>query len=89
MIAVPGYRPSSTSALLVPDEISREREVWTRDDLKVLDRALKLLEGRGLRMYLGCPDPRCVKTPIEKFRNADGGLTLRCSHKDRIVVKAI
>jgi hypothetical protein len=89
MIAVPGYRPSSTSRLLVPEAISREREVWTYDEYKALERALKFVEGKGLKMFFGCPDARCTRQPIETHRNADGGLTLRCQHKDRVIVKAI
>lgn len=77
-----GYRRSSSSDLFVPAEMSREREVWTRDEWKLLERATKLLETRGIELYMGCP--QCKKAPIEKSVLEDGSMTLRCAHKDRV-----
>lgn len=71
------------SGLMVPAEYSREREVWTKDELKVIDRAAKLLASRKVVMLLGCDHPDCRKTPIERIRRIDGGITLRCNHRDR------
>lgn len=81
--AAPGFRRSATSKLIVPAELSREREVWTYDEWKVVDRATKLLESRGLHLFLGCTDPRCRNAPVERLRRDDGGMTLRCAHKER------
>lgn len=72
------------SGLLVPEEFKREREVWTRDEGRLLDRFIKLAEARGLAVFLGCPESGCEKTPVERIRNLDGGITLRCQHKDRV-----
>lgn len=83
MMAVPGYR-ARASGLLVPDEISRAREVWTPDEKRLLDRATKLLESRGVELFMGCGETQCKGTPIERLSNADGGMTLRCAHKDRV-----
>lgn len=75
-----GFKPHA-SGLLVPEPISREREVWTRDEYKTINRALKLLASRKVEVFLGCP--QCKAAPIEKIKRNDGGLTLRCAHKDR------
>lgn len=78
------------SGLIVPAELSRDREVWTWDEWKVLERATKLLESRGLRLFLRCDHSReCMAHPIERIRNADGGLTMRCHHLDRVFRKDI
>ena len=75
------------SGLLVPEELKRERESWTYQDWKVLERATRLLSSRGLNLWLGCLDERCQSTPLERIRNLDGGVTLRCAHKDRVVTR--
>jgi hypothetical protein len=77
-----GFREHA-SGLLVPSDISRVREVWTRDEWKLLERAAKLLTARGVELFLGCPEPGCKSAPIQRVRRADGGMTLRCAHKDR------
>ena len=74
------------SGLLVPEEHKREREPWSYDDWKVIDRATRFLESRGVRLYLSCPEPGC-EAPMERLRSVDGGITLRCAHRDRIVVR--
>lgn len=76
------------SGLLVPEEFKRDREVWTLDELKTIDKATKLLESRGVLVYLGCSDEACRKTgPLERIRSLDGGITYRCSHRDRVFLK--
>lgn len=77
-----GYKPHA-SGLYVPDEHSRTREVWTRDEWRILERAMKLLQSRNVDVFFGCPEPGCKKAPIERVRRNDGGVTLRCAHKDR------
>lgn len=77
------------SGLLVPDEHRREREVWLRSDWRTVDRATKFLESRGLQLYFGCPEPGCQGAPIERMRNLDGGITLRCNHRDRVIPKEL
>ena len=83
----PGFAKHEGSGLFVPEELKREREVWTYDEWRILERATKLLDSRGMRLYFGCADARCLETPIERMRNLDGGITLRCAHKDRVVVR--
>jgi hypothetical protein len=84
-----GFREHA-SGLIVPAEHSREREVWTREEWRLIDRATKFLEGKGLKVYLRCEhSPACKKEPMDRIRQADGGVSLQCSHKDRIVLRAI
>lgn len=76
---IPGVRQAA-SGLYVPDALSREREVWTHDEQRLLDRVGKLTAQRGLMMVFLCDE--CRK-PVEKIRRLDGGYTLRCDHRDR------
>ena len=78
------FAPHS-SGLLVPTEHRRDREVWLRDDWKRVERATTFLESRGLSVYFGCVHEGCQAAPIERMRNLDGGLTLRCAHLDRVI----
>ena len=87
MTGAAGFARHEGSGLFVPEEHKREREAWTYQDWQVLERATKLLKSRGLELYLGCPEPGCMDTPIERIRSLDGGITLRCKHRDRVVVR--
>jgi hypothetical protein len=84
----PGFREHA-SGLLVPEEQSRAREVWGRDEWKLLERVTKLLATRGLELFIGCTEPGCGKAPLERVRRPDGGITLRCEHKDRDFVRYV
>lgn len=66
----------SASGLMVPAELSREREVWTREEWKSLERVVKLARARGLDVFLGCQASGCKRQPITRIRNADGTFTL-------------
>lgn len=89
MAADPAFREHA-SGLIVPEELSRTREVWTFEDWRVLERATKLLESRGLQFFLRCAscaarEQRLGKpiTPLERLRRRDGALTLRCGCTER------
>lgn len=82
-----GFRRSTESGLILPDEISRERMVYSKDDWRVLDRATKLLSSMGITLFLRCDTPACVSSPIERLRRLDGGITFRCQHADRLFMK--
>lgn len=82
-----GYSPHA-SGLLVPDELARVRQVWTRDEWKTLNRATDLLNRKGIKALLKCEHPGCETSPVEKLRRGDGGFILRCAHADRIFQKA-
>lgn len=86
---VPESFHEHASGLLVPDEVARVREAWTRDEWKVLERATKLLKARRIQIFLRCDEPACQKAPMTRVRSADGGITLRCEHKDRVFVGSL
>lgn len=78
------------SGLIVPDEVSRAREVWTFEEWRVIERATKLLESRGMEFFLRCG--RCsaraarlgqANPRLERVTRRDGGQTLRCDCTDR------
>lgn len=88
MIETPvGFRASVTSGLLLPEPLSRDRQVWTRDEWKLLNRAQQLIARKGMRLILKCETPACADAPITKVREGDGFL-LRCAHADRVFTKA-
>lgn len=81
-----GFRPHA-SGLFVPEEHSREREVWTRSEWRTIERATKLLTARGLEVFMRCSHTKdCQQAPIERIRRADGGIALQCAHKTRVVL---
>lgn len=81
-----GYA-SHPSGLLVPEELKREREVWTREELRTIDKATALFESRGVQVFLRCSKSECQQKPMERMRSLDGGITYRCAHKDRVFLK--
>lgn len=79
-----GFHPSA-SGLLIPDSVERPRQVWTNDERRILDRATRLANSRGLALQLACVD--CgIKHPLERVPTAHG-FTLRCNHLDRVFVR--
>ena len=83
-----GFRQSVDSGLVLPARLSRERQVWTRDEWKLLERCTKMLSGpggKGLRLQLACTHEACQGKPLEPKRLADGSCRLRCEHADRIM----
>jgi hypothetical protein len=79
-----GFRRSVDTGLLLPVELSRVREVWTRDERRLLERAVAMLTRKGMRQYLKCDHAACAAAPIERVPAADGGFVLRCAHADRV-----
>lgn len=80
-----GFRHSATSDLVVPEEVSRQREVWTREEMKLLRRTEKLLRSRNLDLYVLCLDERCKEQPrVTAMRDAQGKVVMECEHKVRI-----
>lgn len=80
-----GFRRSSASDLLVPEAHSRQREVWTKDERKLFERAMALLDRRNIRVQFACADCR---EPITKHLKVSGDGVLRCSHKERLLTQA-
>lgn len=83
----PGFRPSVDSGLILPEEQSRERQVWTRDEWRLLERATKMLKSHGLAVQLVCEHDACKGAALEPRRLRDGSFRLRCPHADRVLVK--
>jgi hypothetical protein len=81
------FRRSVDSGLLLPPELSRERQVWTKDEWRLLERLTKLLKARGVNIQLQCDHETCKGQPIEGSRLSDGSFQLRCEHADRVMVK--
>jgi hypothetical protein len=86
-----GFRRDANGAgLIVPEALSRIREVITKDEWKALDRAIrKVLGPREIAFRLecrhhGCPEPRIQRLPAD-----DGGFVLRCGHADRVFTPEI
>ena len=83
----PGYRRAVTSGLIVPTPVSREGQVWTRAEWKLLNRCTALLKAKGMRQFMKCEHPSCATAPLEQIREGDGFI-LRCAHADRVFMKA-
>jgi len=86
-LTVAGFRALS-SGLLVPAaaDARRERQVWTRDEWRLLDRATKLANSRGLSLLLECRTAGCGGELLTRGVAADGTPILRCPHADRVVL---
>jgi hypothetical protein len=73
-----------TGALMIS---TREREVWTHDNKRLLDRLAVMLQSAEVTLGLrcrraGCPDPRIT---MVRDDTDPAGRVLRCGCKDRHV----
>lgn len=82
-----GYREHA-SGLIVPEDVSRKRIVFTKDETRLIQRALKLLGARGLATFFGCPERSCRRSPVQRVELADGSESLRCDCTDWVLSKA-
>lgn len=85
---MPAFRPSATSGLILPEELSRQRHVWTRGEWRLLERATVMLDRHGVDLLMQCRDDACRDHQLEPMRMLDGGFRLRCNHADRVMTKA-
>lgn len=83
-----GFRENA-AGLLVPQELSRERQILTWQEWRDLEKVTKSLEARGIVLQMRCADPRCQREPITRVRTLEGGISFRCAHADRIYTKAV
>jgi hypothetical protein len=83
-----GYRRLGTSGLLVPMSVERHREVWLMSEWKLLDRAARLCEERGVRLTLACRVEGC-RGLIQRVDDDASGPILRCDCSDRVFVRAL
>ncbi len=71
------------SGLIVPEDHAREREVWTREESTLIQRALALMARRKLKAVVVCAEPECANQPPLQVNAGPDGVTWRCGHKDR------
>lgn len=82
--AAAGFRTAPSSGLLVPEDVSRAREVWTNDEWRAVKRALAILGSHHVAVFFRCPLPTCREQSLETI-NVNGEMVLRCNHKDRVI----
>lgn len=79
----PAFREHA-SGLYVPASVSREREVWPRDEWRIVDKAVKILKAHGIQFAFRCGTETCGDPVLKVVREAaSGGRVWRCGHKDR------
>lgn len=83
-----GFHHAPQSGLILPEAVARERQVWTKQEYRLLERLTGMLGQHGVDLLLQCQHPACSKTPLEPSRLPDGGFRLRCAHMDRVMTKA-
>lgn len=81
-----GYR-RHTSGLIIPQSVSRVREVWTKTEWMTVEKAIDLLAHRGIKFQFACAHPDCKEAggAMEKRTTDNGEAVLRCAHKDRLL----
>lgn len=84
-----GFRQSPASGLIVPEAQSRERQVWTNDEARLLDRAFRLLTARGVQFALGCATCQGSEKALKMTKNVAGERIARCGHLDRILSRFV
>lgn len=82
-----GYRPLPGSTLVVPEVLSRQRDVWPKDEGRLLDRVIALLESHSVKLLLKCGKADCTGQTLERIKTADG-YTLQCGCTDRVFTRA-
>lgn len=83
----PGFREHA-SGLIVPEAVSRARDVFTNDESRTINRAVTLLNQHGIEVYFGCPLESCKKRPMDPRRDVDGSFILQCEHADHVFTRA-
>lgn len=81
-----GFRESN-SGLVVPVDLSRDRETWTEEEARILYKATAIVNARGWYLAFGCPHDRCKDQPLVANRAIAGGMELVCQHKTATVLK--
>lgn len=71
------------SAMLIS---TRDREVWTTDEKKRLDRCAKDFNIHGDKLLLVCGNPCCpdARMILQQDASSPGGMVLRCGCRDRV-----
>jgi hypothetical protein len=75
--------------LFVPEALSRQRQVWTRDEWRLLERCTKMLNSHDVHLLMKCSHPACQDAPLTgKRRRSDGSFVLTCGHAIRVMERA-
>ena len=80
-----GYRKLGQSSLVVPSSLARTRQTWLKDEWKLIDRAIKLLNERGVKVTMSCKREGCSGT-IERIDSIDP--ILECDCTSRVFTRA-
>ncbi len=83
----PAFREHA-SGLVVPEEVSRTREVWTPEETRLLDRTIQMLKRKHLQWAIGCETCKPDQKAMTYARSVDGNRIARCGCTDRILTKA-
>lgn len=75
------------SGLLVPKAHVRIRQVFTKEEWRLLDKVSRLFKSRGVALLMECEQPACSKE-IQQVQIPGAGLMLRCQCTDRVLQKA-
>jgi hypothetical protein len=81
-----GFRETN-AGLIVPADLSRERETWTEEEARILYKATAIVNAHGWYLAFGCPHERCKAQPIVGHAAVAGGMELQCQHKTATVRK--
>ena len=82
-----GFRRSPVG-LFVPEEYSRERQAFTWQEWRDIERVTRLLTSRQVKFLMACDTKGCPDPKLERIRNLDGSITLRCGCRDRVFTRA-
>lgn len=82
-----GFRRSVETGLILPEPVSRQRQVWTRDEWRLLERATKMLKRQSIKVMLECEHDTCKGVKMEGARRRDGSFVLTCAHAERVLQK--
>lgn len=84
----PAFR-EHVSGLIVPAELSRKREVWAKDEWRLVERAVKLMKSRGVSTFYKCDNPACASEPLRLHRDPKSrAVDMRCACKSRLMMSA-
>ncbi len=83
----PAFR-THASGLIVPEEVSRKREVWTPEETRLLDRTVQMLKRKKMQWAVGCETCQGDAKLMTYTRSIDGNRVARCGCTDRILTKA-
>jgi hypothetical protein len=82
-----GYRRAPSKLVFVPESLERQREVWTWDEWKLIDRCAKLLKSRSINMTLSCGHESC-DGKIEQIAGTNNP-TLQCDCRTRVFERTL